>query len=204
MKAAGRGAKRVVDLALSLAALLILSPVALLAAAAIFLEDRGSVLYRQERWGKGGKAFMLYKFRTMTPPSPAGQRVTRIGRLLRGTGLDEVPQFLNILKGDMSLVGPRPLALVEEVELDGRMVPYSHLPGFAQRASVLPGLTGLATVRLPKTASARKKFEYDLKYVRERSLWLDLRLIASSIAISLGGRWEKQRGDGEGGSETQP
>jgi lipopolysaccharide/colanic/teichoic acid biosynthesis glycosyltransferase len=117
------------------------------------------------------------------------QRVTRVGRFMRRCGLDELPQILNILRGEMSFVGPRALA-VGEVDSSGLPLDYETLPGFATRLSVRPGLTGLATIFLPRDAPAGRKFRYDALYVGRLSLGLDLRLILLSFVISFRGKWE--------------
>jgi lipopolysaccharide/colanic/teichoic acid biosynthesis glycosyltransferase len=118
-------------------------------------------------------------------------RITRVGRFLRATGLDELPQLVNIARGDMSFVGPRALAVGETVEIEpGTRVAYEDIPEFAERQSVRPGLTGQATIYLPKDAPAAQKFETDLRYVRNWSVWGDLKLIGLSFVISFRGRWE--------------
>lgn len=191
--------KRPFDVLLAMAMLLASAPVWAVIALAIKLEDGGPVFYHQERWGRGGRPFRVHKFRTMRPDAEADggvrqaaerdERVTRMGRLLRAMGLDELPQLLNILKGEMSFVGPRALA-VEERDQQGRPLRYEKTPGFATRLLVRPGLTGLATVYLPKDAPAELKFRTDLLYVRRLSFWLDLRLVLLSFWISFRGRWE--------------
>jgi lipopolysaccharide/colanic/teichoic acid biosynthesis glycosyltransferase len=126
-------------------------------------------------------------------------RVTRVGRVLRAMGLDELPQILNILKGDMSFVGPRALA-IDEVLHSGTAARYEDLPGFTERLSVRPGLTSLATIFIPKDTDPRRKLRYDLVYVRKLSLKLDLYLIALSYWISITGGWEKRDGKILGGN----
>ena len=119
--------------------------------------------------------------------------MTKVGRLLRACGLDELPQLLNILYGDMSFVGPRALAVGEILEeREANPVTAEDIPGFAQRLSVRPGLTSLSTVMLPKDCDARLKFRCDVVYVRTRSLALDLKLIAVSLLVSFRGRWESR------------
>ncbi|HUP18455.1 MAG TPA: sugar transferase [Gemmatimonadota bacterium] len=195
--------KRAVDLLLGGTMLLLSAPVWALIALAIKLEDRGPVFYHQDRYGRGGRVIRILKFRSMVADSDqkygilqardGDLRITRVGRLLRGCGLDELPQILAIVKGDMSFVGPRPLAAGEIVEdAHGRRIPWETMPGFAERLGVRPGLTSLATVRLPKDVHPRRKFRYDLIYVRHRSLGLDLKLILLSFLISFTGRWERR------------
>jgi lipopolysaccharide/colanic/teichoic acid biosynthesis glycosyltransferase len=195
--------KRPFDVALAAVMLLGSAPVWAAVALVIKLEDGGPVFYRQERWGREHVRFHVLKFRSMVPNSDrdfgirqAGvrdHRVTRVGRLLRATGLDELPQLLNILRGDMSFVGPRALA-TDEKNHDGVPIRYQDTPGFATRLRVRPGLTGLATIYLPKDASARLKFRTDQLYIRRLSFWLDVRLIALSFLISFRGKWETRSG----------
>ncbi|MBV9170093.1 MAG: sugar transferase [Chloroflexi bacterium] len=191
--------KRPFDFTLAALMLVVSAPVWAVIAAAIKLEDRGPIFYRQERWGRHQKRFHVLKFRSMIQNSDrdfgvlqariGDRRVTRVGRVLRATGLDELPQVLNILRGEMSFVGPRPLA-TNEKDSDGRLIAYERTPGFALRLMVRPGLTGLATVYLHKDAPSRRKFRTDLVYVRRISFWLDLRLVALSFWISFRGKWE--------------
>lgn len=188
------------DVLLAGLGLVITAPLWPLIAILVVSDGRGSVFYRQLRWGRGAEKFWLYKFRTMHPsddvPMQATEhdaRVTRAGRILRSMGLDELPQLLSILRGDMSLIGPRALAVGERVRLpSGEVVEYEELPGFEERLTVRPGLTGWATVYLPKDVTALEKFEADLRYIREQSLALDIRLILLSVWISLRGRWESR------------
>ena len=191
--------KRPFDILLSGLMLAISAPFWAVIALAIKLEDGGPVFYRQERWGRGQTRFQVLKFRTMVPhadqPGRVRQavandhRITRVGRVLRATGLDELPQILNIFRGDMSFVGPRALSVTEHRE-DGVPLRYEEVPGFSTRLLVRPGLTGIATIYLPKDAPARRKFRADALYVRRLSFWLDLRLVALSFWISLRGKWE--------------
>ena len=196
--------KRLLDICLSALMLGMALPVIVPISALIKIEDGGPVLYRQTRWGRKGKRFGVFKFRTMVPDAEKrfgitqarenDERITRIGRLLRSMGLDELPQIVNILTGDMSFVGPRSLA-VNEVLSDtiNRRVTYEEIRGFGERLEARPGLTGLATVFIPKDASPRRKFRYDLLYLRKHSLCLDVHLIALSFWISFRGRWETRR-----------
>jgi len=191
--------KRPFDVALALLMLVVSAPVWLVIACAIKLEDGGPVFYRQARWGRGQVRFQVLKFRSMVVHSDRefgvrqatanDRRVTRVGRVLRATGLDELPQILNILMGDMSFVGPRALA-TNERSAEGTPIRYDETPGFARRLQVRPGLTGLATVFVPKDASSYRKFRVDLLYVSRVSFWLDLRLVALSFWISFRGKWE--------------
>jgi lipopolysaccharide/colanic/teichoic acid biosynthesis glycosyltransferase len=197
----GAKAKRILDILLAGTGLAVSAPLSALIALAIKLEDRGPIFYRQDRVGRGGKVFQVLKFRSMVSdaeeavgPVQASQgdpRVTRIGRLLRSTALDELPQLWNILIGQMSFVGPRALRPGEiEVNGDGQSVPLEAIPGYAERHAVPPGLTGLAQVYAPRDIPRHQKFRYDLLYTRCRTFWLDVRLIAISLWISVRGRWE--------------
>jgi len=194
-------AKRAFDILLSGAGLLASSPFWLLIALVIKTQDGGPVFYSQTRVGKGGRRFRSWKFRSMVAdadsafgPLQAGEddpRVTRFGRLLRATAMDELPQLWNIFVGDMSFVGPRALA-AQEIELkgEGQCVPLSEIPGYEERHAVVPGLTGIAQIYGARDIPRRQKFRYDLLYARRQSLWLDLRLIAISFWITFRGRWE--------------
>jgi lipopolysaccharide/colanic/teichoic acid biosynthesis glycosyltransferase len=193
--------KRPLDIVLSTFMLILSLPVSLPIVVAIKLEDNGPIFYRQERWGQGGSCFRAYKFRTMAPDSDQDSgikqarendpRITRIGRILRAMGLDELPQLLNIFLGEMSFVGPRSLAIGEIVKDEkGCIVKYEDMPGFRERLHVRPGLTGVATIYIPKDAPPRRKFRYDLIYIQKQSFWLDIRLIVLSFWISFRGKWE--------------
>lgn len=192
--------KRALDILLALSGLIITSPAWLVIPLAIRLEDGRPVFFVQERVGRNGVLFPSYKFRSMRvheDPDPSAPRqataddprITRVGRLMRATALDELPQLWNILRGDMSFVGPRALLPREEVVAGEGPVALRELPGFEERHSVRPGLTGLAQVRAARDITHRAKLRYDLLYVRRRTFWLDLRLIAESIWISLRGAW---------------
>ncbi len=200
------GSKRMFDLVLSGIGLIVSAPLWLLCAVVIRLGDGGPVFHIQERVGKGGRRFPGYKFRSMTPDSdehhgprqasPNDHRVTRVGRLLRATGMDELPQFINILKGDMSFVGPRAL-LPEEIEVDedSTLVPIEAIPGYQVRHRVTPGLTGLAQIYARRDIPRRDKFRFDAIYVRRRSFFLDLKLFLLSFWISFRGKWEVRGGE---------
>lgn len=149
-------------------------------AAAVKLGDGGPVFYTQPRVGRNGRVFTIRKFRTMSD-----SRITPVGHFLRYTALDELPQVLNILTGDMSLVGPRP----EQPELHARFC--ERYRGWPRRLAVPPGLTGLAQVRGPYDMSPRDKLGYDLEYIERMGLWLDLRLLAASVLKSLTARWDR-------------
>ncbi|MCI0440781.1 MAG: sugar transferase [Chloroflexi bacterium] len=164
--------------------------------ALIWLEDRGPVFYRQLRVGKDGKTFTLLKFRTMVPnaellgpvwTSEDDPRITGVGKILRRTGLDELPEVLSIFKGDMSLVGPRPLPAREQWALEGQV------PGFEQRLKVRPGLTGLAQVADPFD-DPHVKLTYDLEYIRSMSPWLDIKLLLLSVRNTFAAKWDRRGG----------
>lgn len=193
--------KRVFDIVVAGAGLIGSLPVWLAIAAAIKLDDGGEVFYRQERVGKAGRRFEVLKFRSMIPNAEASvgalqasaddPRVTRVGRWLRRTALDELPQLLSIFRGDMSFVGPRALRPGEiEVLGDGRHVALEDVPGFHTRCRVKPGLTGIAQIYAPRDLARRHKFRFDNLYLRKRSFWLDLRLVALSFWITARGTWE--------------
>lgn len=191
-------AKRIIDVLVSLAVLPVFVPVGLLAAIAVKLDSRGPVLYNQARVGKDGKPFTLYKFRSMYKDADkmrarldqlneaAGPvfkikrdpRITRVGALLRRTSLDELPQIMNVLKGQMSLVGPRP-PLPHEVEKYD-----DHQLG---RLAVKPGLTCLWQVQGRSTISFERWVELDLEYIRNQSLWLDFKILLKTIPAVLKG-----------------
>ena len=184
--------KRLVDLIFSILVLIFSAPLMLLLPLIIKLESKGPILYRQKRVGLKGKIYEVYKFRSMlenaeaeTGPILARQndeRVTRVGSFLRRFHLDELPQFFNVLKGEMSLVGPRPErpAFIEEFNREIR--------GYSRRFAVKPGITGLAQLYGKYETSAGKKLKYDLAYINNWSLGMDLKIFFMSTEIILGGR----------------
>jgi lipopolysaccharide/colanic/teichoic acid biosynthesis glycosyltransferase len=193
--------KRLFDLVLSGVGLVASLPLWAVIAAAIKIEDGGPIFYGQERVGRGGRVFKVWKFRSMIPDAEArvgalqasehDPRVTRVGRVLRATAMDELPQLWSIFRGDMSFVGPRALRPGEiEVRGDGREEALEDVPGFAERCAVPPGLTGVAQIYAPRDIPRRQKFRYDRAYIRRRSFWLDLRLVALSFWITARGTWE--------------
>ncbi|MBS0280349.1 MAG: TIGR03013 family PEP-CTERM/XrtA system glycosyltransferase [Proteobacteria bacterium] len=183
--------KRLFDIAGSLAILIPVSPFLLLAMAAVWLGDRGPVFYRQERVTRRGRNFRILKLRTMRVNAESGgavwaaakdSRITPVGEFLRRSRLDEVPQLLNVLWGDMSLVGPRP-ERPEFIEDLAKMLPLYH-----ERHAVKAGLTGWAQVNYPYGASlddARSKLSYDLYYVKNYSLFFDLRIVMQTLRVVL-------------------
>ncbi|MCE8019001.1 sugar transferase [Halomonas sp. MCCC 1A11036] len=171
--------KRLFDIVLSLVALVLLSPVLLVVALLVRLRLGSPVLFRQPRPGLHGRPFEMVKFRTMRDavdrdgnPLPDAARLTPLGRRLRAASLDELPELWNVLRGDMSLVGPRPL-LVEYLPL--------YTPRQARRHEVRPGVTGWAQVNGRNALSWEQKFELDVWYVDNRSLWLDLRILLLTV-----------------------
>ena len=193
--------KRTFDATLAGVGLILSAPLWAIFAAAIKLEDGGPVFFKQDRVGLGGRTFDALKFRSMRPDAEVmtgalqatenDPRVTRIGRFMRATAMDELPQLWNILRGDMSFVGPRALRPGEiEAGANGRLMRLEEVPGFEHRIKVRPGLTGLAQVYAPRDVPRRQKFRYDRLYVDRRSWRLDLQLLLLSFWISLHGTWE--------------
>lgn len=185
--------KRILDLTLAVLGLCLMAFLLPFIALAIYLTDRGPIFYKQTRVGKGGKPFTLYKFRTMKKgaeregqpqwATPGDPRVTPIGRFLRKSRLDEFPQFWNVLKGEMSIVGPRPERPKFVADLK------KEIPFYGLRHSVKPGITGWAQVNYRYGSSkedALRKLEYDLYYIKHRSLLLDLLVILRTIPVVLG------------------
>jgi len=187
--------KTALDLFLSLLGLIVSSPIIALIAMAIKLDTSGPVFYRQERMGKHGKTFMLLKFRSMkedaekeTGPvwaEEGDKRVTRVGGIIRTLRLDEIPQLINVLRGEMSFVGPRPERphFVENLQ--------NEIPFYDKRHAVKPGITGWAQIKYPYGASrmdASEKLKYDLYYIKNMSLFLDLEILFQTLKIVLFGR----------------
>ncbi len=184
--------------------LVVAVPIGCLVALAILFDDGRPILFCQARRGKDGHLFKVLKFRSMRkdsfhPRSTQAQgrdpRITRLGWFLRESSLDELPQLWNILKGDMSFVGPRPLPIDEiqaqEVERD---VPDEAIAGFRERHTVTPGLTGIAQLFAARDVPRRFKFRYDLFYIKHRTLWLDIRLILlSCYVVTVGHRGVRGR-----------
>jgi exopolysaccharide biosynthesis polyprenyl glycosylphosphotransferase len=186
--------KRAFDVLLSGTGLLISAPLWLLIAAAIKLEDGGSVLFVQDRVGIGGSTFRALKFRSMVPhasslpPHQAGEndpRITRVGRVLRATAMDELPQLWNIFRGDMSFVGPRPERPEFVAELSQK-IPY-----YVQRHCVKPGITGWAQLCYPYGSSeqdALEKLQYDLYYIKNNTLLFDLAILLQTVEVVVMGQ----------------
>ncbi len=188
-----RFVKRLADIVISSIALLLCSPLCLIISVAIYLESGGPILFRQERVGLADKRFRILKFRSMRTDAgkqePAwasadDQRITRVGRVIRRYRLDEIPQFINVLEGDMSLVGPRPEqpGFVEMLE--------QEIPYYSQRHTVRPGVTGWAQIKYKYGASsedAKNKLEYELFYIKHMSVFLDLLIMFRTVQVVLFG-----------------
>lgn len=175
--------KRLLDLVLSALAILLLSPLLLTTALTIALESGWPVVFRQSRLGLHGREFGMYKFRSMVKDAASigpyfttdnDPRITRVGRFIRRTSIDELPQLLNVLKGDMSLVGPRP-------DVPAQRTLYSDAD-WAQRCSVRPGITGLAQAKFRSNSSPDQRLECDLRYAKEASFWLDIKILWWTLA----------------------
>lgn len=181
--------KRGVDISAAMMGLIVLGVPLLLAMLVVRVVDGSPVLFRQARIGRGGRPFMVLKLRTLTPARTVGEsdaaRLTPLGRALRRTSLDEVPQFINVLRGEMSLVGPRPLL-------------PEYLPHYsvrqARRHEVRPGLTGWAQVCGRNALTWEERFELDIWYVDNRGLWLDLKILLRTVGIVILGKGIAQEG----------
>ena len=192
--------KRALDVCLSGLGLMASSPVWFGLAALIKAEDHGPIFYTQDRVGAGGRVFTVFKFRSMIPNAEAAvgalqateddPRITRMGRIMRATAMDELPQLLNIFRGDMSFVGPRALRPGEIEAADSGFIPLEEIPGYLERCRMRPGLTGVAQIYAPRDVGRRHKFRYDRVYARRASFWLDVRLILLSFWITFRGKWE--------------
>jgi lipopolysaccharide/colanic/teichoic acid biosynthesis glycosyltransferase len=191
--------KKAFDFTFSLFGIILSLPVWFLISLAILIEDGWPVLYSQERMGKDCRIFRTFKFRSMvkeaekhTGPIQASEddcRVTKVGRFLRDLAIDELPQLLNILQGDISFVGPRALRFEEREVSDNFSRKAFDYPNFQERAKIEPGLTGIAQVFAPRDISRKEKFEYDVWYIRNRSFWLDIYIIIVSFLITFRGNW---------------
>ena len=193
-----RFVKRMLDLAMSMILAFLTAPVMMLTAVAIKLESRGPILYSQDRVGENGRVFTVYKFRSMRADAEQGgrpvwardndDRITRVGRFIRKTRLDELPQLWNVMRGDMSFVGPRPERPFF-VEYLGREIPF-----YMQRHAVKPGLTGWAQVKYEYGSSiedAMEKLRYDLYYIKHLSIFFDLTIVLDTVKVVLFGKGAK-------------
>lgn len=194
--------KRAADVTLSLAALTVLAVPMAVIALAVKLDSPGPVFYRQERLGKNGKPFQLVKFRSMrTDAEKAGAqwakehdpRVTRMGHIMRACRLDELPQFWGVVKGDLSLVGPRPERAVFYDAFE------KYIPGFKQRLMVTPGITGLAQVNGGYDLKPAEKIQYDVEYIKHQSFGMDMAILLKTVMTVLLGT--KGGADSESKSE---
>jgi undecaprenyl phosphate N,N'-diacetylbacillosamine 1-phosphate transferase len=178
--------KRAFDIVFSLPVTILLSPVFVVIAIAIKLNSKGPVVFKQKRVGKNGEPFTFYKFRTMKTdvapfgPSPKAAddlRLTKVGKILREYSLDELPQLFNVLKGDMSIIGPRPLYVSQIAEWTEKQ---------KKRLLVKPGLTGLAQISGRGELTREEKLELDVKYVETAGFWLDLKIILATVTQVFG------------------
>lgn len=179
--------KRAFDMVASFLALVVLAIPMLIVALIIVIDSKGGAIYKQERLGLNGARFTLYKFRTMkedaekecgaTWAAENDERCTKVGKILRASRLDELPQLINILKGDMSIVGPRPERGIFYEEFE------TYIDGFSQRLRIVPGLTGLAQISGGYDLVPEEKIAYDLEYIETRSALLDLKIIFKTVAI---------------------
>lgn len=186
-------AKRIFDVIFSLTALILLSPLMVLLVLLIFIFLGKPVIFKQKRPGLNGKIFYMFKFRTMTEARdgqgnllPDADRLTRFGRFLRSTSLDELPELVNVLKGDMSIVGPRPL-LVDYLPL--------YTPEQMRRHNMRPGITGWAQINGRNAISWEDKFKYDVWYIDHWSFWLDMKIIVMTVAKVLRREGINQQGE---------
>lgn len=202
-----QGFKRAADIVIATVAVVLLCPLFLIIWLAIRLSSPGAAVFTQQRAGKNGVGFTFYKFRTMrtdvdpfgpSPKSGEDARLTKIGRLLREHSLDELPQLINVLKGDMSIVGPRPLYLLQMAEWNDRQ---------KRRLLVKPGLTGLAQISGRGELTIEEKLDLDVRYVESASFWLDVKIFFATIAQVFGkksiyeknySQKEQTRGDTQG------
>lgn len=205
--------KRPLDVALALAGLIVSVPLWAAIAVAICLESGRPIFYGQERVGRHGHVFWIWKFRSMVTDAEAlsgpvaategDPRVTRVGRILRSAALDELPQLINILRGEMSFVGPRADRPWEVEKNDGELLAgagldgdgsapslYALIPNYDRRLLVRPGLAGLAQVYGRYDTARRQKLRFDLLYMKNMTLWLDVKLIALSLWVCVRGRCE--------------
>lgn len=189
--------KRILDVVFSLIALIILSPVLLILSMLVSINLGNPVIFKQKRPGLNEKIFTLYKFRTMSNRKdedgnllPDSERLTKFGRILRSTSLDELPELINILKGDMSIIGPRPLAV--------QYLPY-YTEEERMRHSVRPGLSGLAQINGRNTTTWEQRFSYDIEYINNITFLNDLKIILNTIYIAF-----KRTDIGERGVDSPP
>ncbi len=177
--------KRFMDIVLSIIGLIIISPILLIVSLAIKIDSKGPVIFKQERIGKDGKVFKIYKFRSMVVGAEkmgtgvyskkGDNRVTRVGKFIRMTSIDELPQLVNILKGEMSFIGPRPVLTYHPWKYE------EYTPEQLKRFEVRPGVTGLAQIHGRKQVEWEKRIKYDVEYVEKLGLWLDIKIFFITI-----------------------
>ncbi len=192
--------KRFIDIIVSVLGLVICSPIMLIVAIAIIVDSKGGVIFKQERIGRKGKVFKLYKFRSMVKDAEhtgtgvysykGDARVTKVGKFIRATSIDELPQLLNVLKGEMSLIGPRPVLTYHPMTYD------KYTPEQLRRFDVRPGITGWAQVNGRKTALWPDRLRYDVEYVDKLSFGFDMKVFFKTIKTVLG------NGDNENTQKT--
>lgn len=192
--------KRAFDIFLSIIGLIISFPLWIFLSIAVIMEGGRPIFIRQKRIGIGGNIFRILKFRTMDKDAhtelplehsiAVDDRVTFLGNLLRATALDELPQLISILMGDMSFVGPRPVHPLEIHITGSRYKKIEDVPGFKKRCSIKPGLTGLAQVYATKVMCIEKKIKYDILYIKKQSFLLDIKLILLSFLVTFRRKWE--------------
>ena len=191
--------KRVLDVTLSLLSLILFSPILVVIAIAVRLSSKGPVIFKQQRVGRHGKPFTFYKFRTMkmdvdafgpSPKTSDDPRLTKVGKLLREYSLDELPQLFNVLKGDMSIVGPRPLYVSQMAEWNEEE---------KKRLLVRPGVTGLSQIKGRASLTQEDKAKLEVEYVENRSFWLDIKIILLTFGVIFGkkGVYEKRYSEKE-------
>ncbi len=192
--------KRIFDFTLAVLGIIISFPLCCIFGFLIWIEDKGNVFYLQERVGLNGKIFRSIKFRSMIIGAEKyigplqevenDPRVTNIGKLLRITAMDELPQLINIAKGEMSFVGPRALRPVEIDTADGKAHSIWEFVDAKERSKVVPGLTGVAQILASRDIPREIKFKYDIWYIKNRNFLLDLYIILLSFLVTFLGRWE--------------
>jgi lipopolysaccharide/colanic/teichoic acid biosynthesis glycosyltransferase len=179
--------KRFADVLLSVTALVVLSPLFALIALGVRLDSKGPIIFKQQRVGKNGRIFEMYKFRSMridaskyesSPTTSEDPRITRIGRMLRKTSLDELPQLMNVIRGDMSMVGPRP---------EMPFIVETYGPRELQRLSVVPGITGMWQLSADRAYHIHENLQYDLYYIRHRGIFMDIAILMHTAIFAVKG-----------------
>lgn len=183
--------KRLFDLAIAVPGYIIVSPLMMAIIIIVMMQDGGSPYFYQERCGIGNTKFKMIKFRTMKnghhriKDYPVDPRVTPFGKLLRKTHLDELPELFNVITGDMSLVGPRPMPYYVDEHTDNGIDTTDKIAGWNIRSTVKPGMTGMAQVYCPKMTSRRNKYRFDNLYIKRQSIWLDVKLILATFRMMV-------------------